>query len=334
MIIKFYELKKNFNKSNNYYLLYGNNKGLINETIDNILKPNFSQNVYSYDENELLNNIEIFKEEILNKSFFENNKLIIINRATDKILKIIEEIIDKKIDDLKIILKAELLDKKSKLRNFFEKNKSTIIVPFYEDNNQTLLLLAQKFFKEKKINLSSQNINLIVERSKGDRINLKNEMEKIHNYSLNKKSIDTNEILKLTNLAENYNISELVDQCLAKNKKKTLNILNENNLSSEDNILIIKTFLFKLKRLKKLKLELDTKKNIDIVLSSYKPPIFWKDKDIIKTQLKLWSLKQIQKIIIDVNNIEIQIKKNSQISNHMTNNFILEKLSTVNSETL
>mgnify|MGYP001277311643 FL=1 len=334
MIIKFYELKKNFNKSNNYYLLYGNNKGLINETIDNILKPNFSQNVYSYDENELLNNIEIFKEEILNKSFFENNKLIIINRATDKILKIIEEIIDKKIDDLKIILKAELLDKKSKLRNFFEKNKSTIIVPFYEDNNQTLLLLAQKFFKEKKINLSSQNINLIVERSKGDRINLKNEMEKICNYSLNKKSIDTNEILKLTNLAENYNISELVDQCLAKNKKKTLNILNENNLSSEDNILIIKTFLFKLKRLKKLKLELDTKKNIDIVLSSYKPPIFWKDKDIIKTQLKLWSLKQIQKIIIDVNNIEIQIKKNSQISNHMTNNFILEKLLTASSGTL
>ena len=147
-------------------------------------------------------------------------------------------------------------------------------------------------------------------------------------------SIDTNEILKLTNLAENYNISELVDQCLAKNKKKTLNILNENNLSSEDNILIIKTFLFKLKRLKKLKLELDTKKNIDIVLSSYKPPIFWKDKDIIKTQLKLWSLKQIQKIIIDVNNIEIQIKKNSQISNHMTNNFILEKLLTASSGTL
>ncbi len=334
MIIKFYELKKKFNKVNNYYLLYGSNKGLINETIDNILKPNFSQNIYSYDENELLNNIEIFKEEILNKSFFDNDKLIIINRATDKILKIIEEIIDKKIDDLKIILKAEILDKKSKLRNFFEKNKSTIIVPFYEDNNQTLLLLAQNFFKEKKINLSSQNINLIVERSKGDRINLKNEMEKIHNYSLNKKSIDTNEILRLTNLAENYNISELIDQCLAKNKKKTLNILNENNLTSEDNILIIKTFLFKLKRLKKLKLELDAKKNIDIVLSSYKPPIFWKDKDIIKKQLKLWSLKQIQKIIINVNNIEIQIKKNSQISNHMTNNFILEKLLTANSETL
>ena len=334
MIIKFYELKKNLNKNNNYYLLYGNNKGLINETIDNILKPNFSQNVYSYDENELLNNIEIFKEEILNKSFFVNDKLIIINRATDKILKIIEEIIEKKIDDLKIVLKAEILDKKSKLRNFFEKNKSTIIVPFYEDNNQTLLLLAQNFFKKKKINLSSQNINLIVERSKGDRINLKNEMEKIHNYSLNKKSIDTNEILKLTNLAENYNISELIDQCLAKNKKKTLNILNENNLSSEDNIIIIKTFLFKLKRLKKLKIELQNKKNIDVVLSSYKPTIFWKDKDIIKTQLKLWSLKQIQKIIIDVNNIEVQIKKNSQISNHITNNFILEKLLATNSETL
>ena len=331
MIVKYYEIKKKIDKKVNFYLLYGNNKGLIDEVIEKVFKPSFSKNIYVYDENEILNNTEVFNEQILNKSFFDNDKLVIINRTSDKILKIIEEIIDKEINDLKIILKADILEKRSKIRNFFEKNSNTIIVPFYEDNNQTLLMLAQKFFNEKKINISTQNINLIVERSKGDRFNLKNEMEKIYNYSFNKKNISTIEILKLTNLAENYNISELIDQCLAKNQKKTLNILNENNPSPEDNILILKTFLYKLKRLKKLKLEIEIKRNVDEVLSNYKPFIFWKDKDIIKKQLNSWNLEQIQNLIIEVNDLEMLIKKNSQISNHITNNFILEKISITNS---
>ena len=186
----------------------------------------------------------------MNKSFFDNDKLIIISRATDKILKIIEEILEKKIDDLKVIIKANILEKKSKLRNFFEKNTNTIIVPSYEDNNQTLIYLAQNFLKNKKIKISPQNINFIIERSKGSRINLKNELEKIASYSEKKLSINLNEIVKITNSNSNYDASELTDNCLALNKKKTLMILNENNPSLEDNIIILKTFLYKLKRLK------------------------------------------------------------------------------------
>ena len=148
MIVKYYEIKKKIDKKVNFYLLYGNNKGLIDEVIEKVFKPSFSKNIYVYDENEILNNTEVFNEQILNKSFFDNDKLVIINRTSDKILKIIEEIIDKEINDLKIILKADILEKRSKIRNFFEKNSNTIIVPFYEDNNQTLLMLAQKFFNE------------------------------------------------------------------------------------------------------------------------------------------------------------------------------------------
>ena len=299
--------------------------------IESVLKPSFSKNIYIYDENEVINNTEVFSEEILNKSFFDNDKLVIINRASDKIFKIIEEIINKQIEDLRFILKAGVLEKKSKIRNLFEKNNSAIIVPFYEDNNQTLLMIAQNFFRERKINISSQNINLIVERSKGDRINLKNEMEKIYNYSLSKKNINTEEILKLTNLAENYDISELIDQCLAKNKKKTLKILNENNSYPEDSILILKTFLYKLKRLKNLKLEIEIKRNVDEVLSNHRPLIFWKEKDIIKKHLNLWNLEQIQNLIVEVNDLEMLIKKNSQISSFLTNNFILEKITAANS---
>ena len=160
----------------------------------------------------------------------------------------------------------------------------------------------------------------------GNRINLENELEKIANYSREKLVIGSEEILKLTNLAENYNFSELADCCLAKNKKRTINILNENNTSSDDNILILKTFLYKLKRLKKLKKELEIKKNPDIVISSFKPPIFWKDKDVVKEQLRVWSLRQIQSLIKNVIHLELLVKKNSQISSHLVNDFILEKL--------
>ena len=326
MIVKYFDLKKNLNNNINHYLLYGQNTGLIEETINDIFKPIFSKNVYQYDESELLVNIDEFKEEIFNKSFFDNDKLIIISRVSDKILNIIEEILDRKTEDLKIILKASLLEKRSKLRAFFEKSKETIVIPYYEDNHQTLIFVAQNFFKEKKIKISSQNINYIIERSKGNRINLNNELEKIANYSFKKYSINSEEILKLTNLAENYNVSELIDHCLAKNRKKTLNILNENNPSAEDGILILKTFLYKLKRLKKLKTELQVKRDADTVISSHKPPIFWKDKVVIKQQLQIWSLSQIKSLIKKINDLELLIKKNSQISNQIINNFILEKL--------
>lgn len=330
MIIKYFELKKNLNGDTSFFLLYGLNIGLIEETINNVLKPFLSKNIFNYEENEILANIDEFKENIFNKSFFENDKLIIINRVTDKILAVIEDIIDKNFTETTIILKSSNLEKKSKLRNFFEKDKKAIITPFYEDTYQSLMIVAQNFFKEKKIKISPQNINLIIERSKGNRISLKNELKKIENFSLKKLSIELSDILKLTNLAENYNVSELADQCLARNKKKTLNILNENNPSSEDNILILKTFLYKLKRLKKLKLELEIKKNADSVISSYKPPIFWKDKDMIKQQLKMWSLSQIKSLINKTNEMELLIKKNSQISNQIINNFILERLETPN----
>ena len=326
MIIKHYELKNNLKKNINYILLYGQNSGLIDEIIEQNLKPIFSKNIFNYDESEILSDIDNFKESLFNRSFFENDKFIIINRVTDKILNLLKECSDKEDEKTKIVLKASNLEKKSKLRNFFEKSKNLVIVPFYEDTYQSLLILAQNFFKINKIRISNQNINYIIERSKGNRINLKNELEKIKNYSQKKLSIEINEIIKLTNLAENYTFSELIDQCLMKNKKKTLDIINENNLSSEDNIIILKTFLYKLKRLKKLKLELEIKENVDIVLSTFKPPIFWKDKDIIKQQLKIWSLSQLSSLIDKTNDMELLIKKNSQISNQIINNFILERL--------
>jgi DNA polymerase-3 subunit delta len=327
MIIKNIDLKKNL-KGNKNFLLHGINSGLINQTIDDTLKPNFSKNVYNYDEQEILSNSDQFKEEIFNKSFFEEDKLIIINRASDKIKSILEEIIEEQIDDLIIIVKSGILDKKSKLRNFFEKEKKTIAIAYYEDGYRELNSIIQKFFYEKKIKISSQSINILIARSNGNRINLINELDKISNYLLNKNKIDYEEICKLTNLSENHKISDLTDHALANNKLKTLDIINENILTSEDYILIIKNFLYKIKRLKKLKKNLKENENMESVILSYKPPIFWKERDIIKNQLRVISIEKLNKLYVKVNNLEKTIKENSKISGIILYNFVLELLNT------
>ena len=325
MITKYYDLKKINKNDLDYFLFYGPNIGLIEETINNTLKPIFSSNIYNYDEVEILNNTSNFHADVLNKSFFENDKLIIINRVTDKIYEIIKKIIEDKSEDIKIILKAGNLEKKSKIRNFFEKQKNLIITAFYEDTYQALFQITQNFLRERKINISNEIINLIIERSRNNRINLTNELEKVSLlYFKKNKTVNLKDIQKLTNLVENYNYSEVVDCYLLKNKKKTIYILNENNLSVEDDILILKSFLFKLKRLKSLKKKLEENINIEEVLNTFKPSIFWKEKEIVKQQLKIRNLSNINMLLKKINNLELLIKKNSQISRQIVNNFILE----------
>ena len=146
-----------------------------------------------------------------------------------------------------------------------------------------------------------------------------------------KTKIDLKDLLKLTNLAENYNVSELVDHCLAKNKKRTVNILNENNYSQEDCILIIRTFLIKIKRLLKLCGEFKETRNLESTISSFKPPIFWKEKEIIKQQIRNWSYKDVENLVFQTNEIELLIKKNSNNSINILSDFIIQKSSPINS---
>ena len=328
MIVKSFELEKIDLDKNKLFLLYGENQGHKSEIIRKKFKI-YSKNIYSYDESEILSNQENFFNNILSKSFFENEKLIIISRVTDKIKDIIEDILEKKINDLVIILNAGGLEKKSKLRSLFEKSKDTVCVPFYEDNNQTLSAIVNKFFRDNKLSISQESINLITQRCRGDRKNLINELEKIKNFMRNRNKIEIKDLLKLTNLAENYSVSELIDSCLAKNKRKTINILNENNYSLEDCILIIRTFLMKSKKLLKLSDAAKNIKNIDEVISSFKPPIFWKDKEITKQQIRSWSYNSIEDFIYQISETELLIKKNSTSSVNILSNFIIEQVTTI-----
>ena len=332
MIIKSFELDK-IKIETVFFLFHGGNQGHKNEIIKTKFQVKYKDSTYNYDENEILINKESFFNNVLSKSFFENEKLIIINRITDKILDVVEELIEKKIPDLLIILNANVLEKRSKIRSLFEKNRDVACVAFYEDTIQTLSGIANNFFRVIKVSVSQEVINIIVQRTRGDRLNLTNELEKIKNYIGSRKKIEREDILRLTNLAENYNISELVDSCLSKNKKKTINILNENNYTIEDCILIIRTFLIKSKRLAKLSIEFKRTNNIDSTILSSKPPIFWKEKEIVKQQLRSWSLSDVKKLIYQVNEVELLIKRHNNNSIFILFNFIIETASPINSLT-
>jgi len=328
MILKTHDLNNNINAK--IFLFHGVNEGQKEEVIEKKFKPVFGENVFKYYEKEIFSDIENFYNQVLSKSFFEKNKLIIIKDASDKIKDEIEILKSKKLDEIKIVLVCNILDKKSKLRNLFEKEKDLVSIAFYSDTNQTLTAITKSYFLSKNISISQESIDLLVNRANGERKNLNNELTKIESYLINKKKVDVEEIHALTNLSENYSINELVDNCLVKNKNKTIYILNENNFSFEDTIIIIRTFLIKTKRLMKLNQNLQKSKNIEKTIVSFKPPIFWKDKEVVKKQIKIWTLDKTYKLIKEINNVELNIKKNSINSLNILSDFILNTSETNN----
>ncbi len=325
MILKNYDIKKINLDKNKIILFYGLNEGFKNESINFLFKKN--DDVLIYDEKEILDKSENFLENLFSKSLFETNKKIIIKRTTDKIVKILEEIISKDLDDITIILNAGNLEKKSKLRALFEKSKDHACIAFYPDTEQTLSRLALNYFKIKNISISQSNINLIISKCNGDREMLINELNKIEYFSKNGKKLNNENISKLINLSENHSISELIDNCLAKNEKKTISILNENNFNSEDCVLIARIFINKSKKILKLCNEFKNNNNIDLTISTAKPPIFWKDKEITKQQIYKWKPENIKNLIYKLNEIEFLIKKNVNNSLNLITDFILESSS-------
>jgi len=324
MILKSYETSKIDLKINNLVLFYGQNQGAKEEKISKILEVNKDKSLNRYDEKEILENTEIFYENILSESLFEDEKIILINRATDKIVRIIEEVIEKDISKISILINSNILEKRSKLRSIFEKDKKLVCIPFYPDSPETLSKLSYNYFKENKVVISQENINLIVNRCNGDRGVLKNELEKIKFLSQSKKKLLTEDLLKISNLIENHGITELVDNCLAKNQRKIISIMNENNFSNEDCITIVRTFLSKLKRLSNLANDYNENKNLDKTIANAKPPIFWKDKQLVKQQINRWTYKQIKEILFEINEIELQIKKNNINPVNIISNFVLD----------
>ena len=325
MIIKAFEIdKKNISKFK-VFIVYGENEGLKKEIISKIKRDHGGKEI-KYDEDLILKNTTEFYSQIKNNSLFEEKKIFLLERCTDKISEIVMEICEDITEDL-IIVNCGILEKKSKLRKIIEDSQNAVIIPTYKDNSQSLANIAKALFNEKKINISHETLNLLVSRCNGDRGYLKHELEKISNYLSDKKNISLKEITTLTNLFENYSASELVDASLSKNMKKTCEILDENNYSNEDIFLILRVFLQKTKKLLNLIENLNIGKNVEKAISEYRPPIFWKDKPIIERQLQIWSFEGVKNLIYKINDVETKIKKDNSLSLILMKNFIYEIIS-------
>ena len=323
MIVKYFKTKKFEFNNYNISLLYGKNEGLQNEIIENYFLENFDGQLNKYEENEFILSKEIIISEILTKSLFDDEKIIIINRCTDRIVRVIDEILSKTLSGIKIILKTSVLEKKSKLRSLFEKNNQLVTIPFYEDNINELISIIVKFTSKNKINLSRESMNLLVRRSCGDRGNLKKELDKILCFSISNKNINLETVEKLTNLNENYAVNELAEQYLLKSQINISKILNENNYSDDDCILILRTILNKSKRLHFIIKKYNETNNLEEAISNFKPPVFWKEKENVKKQANTWELTDLKEKIYEINEIEALIKSNNKNSLNIVSNFII-----------
>ena len=330
MIIKSYEVKKN--KLNlfkyNFFLLYGENLGLkkdIRKFIKSgIEKKNNNVEILFLYESEILDNEENFYNFIYSGSLFSNKKIITIYEATDKIIKKISDIYDKYPDNVFLIIFSEILEKKSKLRNFFETNKKTICIPCYLDNERDLRVIALSELKKNNIMLSQETVNLLIEKSNSDRNNLRNEIKKIHSYSLNKKKLELNDIKSLLNFSGDYKSDIFINECLCGNINQYKKIISEFYVNTINQILLLRILSNKIRRLLKIKAEESKSNNVVNLINNVKPAIFWQEKPLVKKQLSIWSLNDLKKIIGEINNTELLCKKKPRISKIIFFNFFSE----------
>jgi len=330
MIIKSYEVSKNSKNflKYNFFLLYGENIGLKKDIRD-IIKIAIKQKddkieILSLYEREILDNDENFYNFVYSGSLFSNKKILIILEATDKIIKKISNVYDKYSTQIFLIIFSEILEKKSKLRIFFEKSKKTICIPCYLDSEKDLEIIAQSEFRKNNILLSREAINLLIEKSNSDRNNLINEIEKIKSYSLNKKNLQLNEIKSLINFSGDYKSEILINECLCGNILQYKKIISELYINTFNQILLLRILSNKAQRLFKIKEQENKSNNLDSLINIYKPAVFWKEKPLIKKQLSIWNIDELKKLINRINNTELLCKKKPHISKVIFFNFFLE----------
>ena len=330
MIIKSYEVQKNESNLSkyNFFLLYGENFGLKKDIKDvikiAIKQKNDSLEMLSVYESEILDNEENFYNSIYSGSLFSNKKIIIIFDATDKIMKKIDNIYESYTENVFLIIVTGILEKKSKLRYFFETNKKTICVPCYLDSQKDLEIIAKSELRKSNISLSSEALNLLIEKSNSDRGNLKNEIEKIKAYLLNKTNIELSEIKSLINFSGDYKSDILVNECLCGNIPQYKKIISELYINTVNQILLLRILSNKVQRLLNIKKQEDKSNNTEDLINTSKPAIFWKEKPMVKKQLSIWNLNDLKKIIREINNTEHLCKKNSQVSKAIFFNFFLK----------
>ena len=331
MIFKSYILEQNIQSANNhkFFLFYGENQGLKKEFKEKIKNQNKNQEILNLFQDEIIKNKNILINEVSNKSLFNEKKIIFINQVNDKILDIVDETIEN-IQDERIFLFSEILDKKSKLRSYFEKSKSCGIAACYQDNEITIRKIILK-----KLNgyqgLTPQVTNLIIQNTGLDRNKVNNEIDKIISCFKDKK-IDLEKIDLLLNIRTNDDFNLLKDEALNGNKINTNKLLADTVFELENNIHYLNSINQRINRLNEIENMKQENYNIESLISDLKPPVFWKDKPMLIEQSRKWNKKKIQEALKKTYNTEIEIKSNSSIRKDLLiKNLIIELCTTANS---
>mgnify|MGYP006100481437 CR=1 FL=1 len=315
MILKSYIVEQNTAILNDYQatLLYGENSGLKEDIKLKIKDQNKKAEIFFFFEEEILKNKNILYENFANDSLFSEEKIFFLEQATDKILEQILEVLEKKNEKIKIYIFSEILDKKSKLRNLFEKDKRVAIFACYEDTEKTLINYIVKELAGFK-GLTGEIINLIITNSGSNRKVIQNEIVKIKVFFFNK-LINKNQIIEILNIKNDSGFEEIRDTALIGKKDKINKLLSELNLLSEDSFFYLNSLNYRILKLIEIQKINETYKNYEQALESLKPPIFWKDKPIYLQQLKKWNMAKLNKAANKISIAEILMKKNSIVRN-------------------
>ncbi len=314
MILKSYIVEQDVSVLENYQatLIYGQNNGIKEDIKQKIRDKNNNSEIIIFFEEELLKNKNILFQNIVNESLFNEKKIIFIYEASDKIFDQVYECVEKENKNIKINIFSHNLEKKSKLRNLFEKNTNLAIFPCYEDNERTLIAYINKELKEYK-GLTGEIINLIIYNSNTDRRIIKSELVKIKYFFLNKK-ITKEEVFEILNIKDDTSFDKIRDSALSGDKIKINKLLSEMELLNVDAFFYLNSLNYRVMKLQEVIRISDGKSNrYEQALESLKPPIFWKDKPIIVQQLHKWNLKKLSQLAEEIGETEILMKKNSYL---------------------
>lgn len=330
MILKSYIIEQNINSLAQYkmILFYGENQGIKKEFKDNLKTIHKNKEVLNLFQEEIIKAKDFLINEISSQSLFGEKKLIFINEANDKILNILEEL-NEYIQEDRIFLFGDVLDKKSKLRSYFEKSKEHASVACYQDNEIGL----KKIISNKLAGYSgidNQTINLIIQSSGLDRGKIYNEIEKIKNCFKEKK-IEIEKLKNLLNLKTNDDFSQLKDEAIKGNKFNTNKLLSETIFQTENSVYYLNSINQRINKLNDIENLKHKEKSLDTIINQLKPPVFWKDKPILIEQSKKWNKKRLQEILKKTYNAEIELKSNSMIRKDLLlKMLILDLCSTAN----
>ena len=313
MIIKSYIVEQDVSVLNKFkaFLFYGVNDGVKDDVKHQLKQINKNQEIIIFFENEILKNRNILYENIINESLFSEKKIIFIQFATDKILNEIIESLEKKSVDTKIVIIADNLDRKSKLRTLFEKEKKLAVFACYQDNDRSLIDYINKELAGYK-GVTGELVNMMISNSGYNRKIIQNELLKIKNFFL-EKIIKKNQLLEILNIKNDIGFDEIRDNALIGRKNKINKLLSETSILNEESFFYINNLNYRVLKLIEIKKMNEVFNSYEQTLEKIKPPIFWKDKSIYLEQLKKWNLEKLNRAADKIGETEVLIRKNSHI---------------------